>query len=253
MFSKVRGEILYCAKTDRGLERKINQDAIAAFIHDSLGLFVVSDGMGGHSNGELASREIILTFSSFWEKLTELSCLPDFMALVRMVQQVIENVNHSIFEKYNQEQICGATIVVLLIYNDCYAIFSVGDSRIYTYSRRRLMTLTVDDIWDNLPETINNYTPDEIRSHRNRGKLVQAVGIRTELNIHIKTDRLKKGQIFMLCSDGLFKFCKENEIQKGLKSIKSEATMQKSINGFIKSVYMHGAGDNVSIIVVRII
>lgn len=253
MIGRIKGKILYCAKTDRGLERKVNQDAVAAFIHDSLGLFVVSDGMGGHSNGELASKEILLAFDDFWRNIEKLSRLPDFMTLVRMIQQVIENVNGSIFKKYNQHQICGATVVVLFVFRDCYAVFSVGDSRVYTYNQRKLMTLTVDDIWDNLPATINSYTQDEISIHKNKGKLVQAVGIRTKLNVYIKTDRVTKGQVFMLCSDGLFKFCEERVIQKGLKKIKSEEAMQKSVDSFWKNVYEHGAGDNLSTIIVRVV
>lgn len=253
MLHKFIGKITYCAKTDQGLCRNINQDAIAVFTKDNLGLFVLSDGMGGHSRGELASREAALAFSSFWEYLTKLPELPDFMTLTNMIQQVVMSANQKIFTQYNQGQICGATIVVLLVMNDCYAVFSVGDSRIYTYAKKQLMVLTVDDIWDNLPDTVNNYTKEEIAANERSGRLVQAVGTGTELNIHVSTNRLIKGQVFLLCSDGLFKFCEEEWLRKCLRSVKSEESMKKAVDDCLKKVYDHGAGDNVSMILVRVI
>ncbi|MBQ9136693.1 MAG: serine/threonine-protein phosphatase [Lachnospiraceae bacterium] len=253
MFGTFKGKITYCAKTDRGLRYNVNQDAIAAFTQGSLGLFVLSDGMGGHSMGELASRCIALQYSNYWQQLMSLPQLPDFATLTWQVQQVLLQANQMIYAQYNQGQVCGATAVVLLIWEDCYAVLSVGDSHIYSLMDKSLRPLSVDDIWDLLPSTISTFTPEQIALHQSRGKLVQAVGTKPDINIHVSSDRIKKGQVFLLCSDGLYKFCDDKQIEKGLRSIKSESSMQNVMGEYLQNVFDNGAGDNVSIILVQVI
>ncbi len=102
MSKALKGKISYCVKTDRGLCHNVNQDAVAAFVREGLRLFVLSDGMGGHSRGELASRGIIAEFEIYWQKLSEMSYTPDFQTLSGHVRQVIANANSSIYAQYNQ-------------------------------------------------------------------------------------------------------------------------------------------------------
>lgn len=252
MSKALKGKISYCVKTDRGLCHNVNQDAVAAFVREGLGLFVLSDGMGGHSRGELASRGIIAEFEIYWQKLSEMSYTPDFQTLSGHVRQVIANANSSIYAQYNQGQVCGATVVVLLIKDDCYAFFSVGDSHIYNYANRKCSLLTVDDIWDTLPSTVKRYSEAEIMANKSHGKLTQAVGTKEEVNIHVGTNRINGRQSFLLCSDGLYKFCDKKQIEKGLRSIRSEGGVQKSIDFLMAKVFENGAGDNVSAILVRV-
>ena len=113
--------------------------------------------------------------------------------------------------------------------------------------------MTTDDIWDLQPDTLMNYTKEQIASHESSGKLTQAVGTRPQMNIHVITERMKRGQVFLLCSDGLFKFCEEAAMEKGLKHIKSEETMKKTLDSYMQTVFDHGAGDNVSVILVRVV
>ena len=252
MFRKANGNITYCAKTDRGLKRNVNQDAVAVFKKDNMGLFVVSDGMGGHSRGELASREVAMEFETFWNELLLQNVQPVFPDLVEQVYRIILRANQSIYQQYNQGQICGATVVVLLIVEDCYAVFSVGDSRIYSYAKRKFDILTVDDIWDNLPDTINYYTPEQIAMDGRSGQLSQAIGTNSDINVHISTDRVVPKQVFLLCSDGLFKYCEEDFIKKGMHKSKSENSMQKVAEDYLQKVYDNDAGDNVSFVLVRV-
>lgn len=201
-----KSKITYTARTDRGFCRSVNQDAAAAFAEGDLGLFAVSDGMGGHSRGELASAWIVKGFEAYWEQLKELGRTGDFKTLVSSVQQELCRMNEQILARFNRGQICGATVVVLLIAGNCYAVFSAGDSRIYTCAGGKCSVLTVDDIWDTLPSTLNEYTKEQIRVHENQGKLVQAVGVRPLLNIHVRTDKLRHGQIFCCAVMGCLNF-----------------------------------------------
>ncbi len=244
-------EILYYAKTDRGLCHNMNQDAAAAFVQEDLGLFVLSDGMGGHSRGELASSWIVKGFDAYWEKLLTVQ-LPDFQDLVAQIRQQLCLMNSQIRECYNRGQICGATAVVLLISGSCYAVFSVGDSRIYTCVGGRSSILTVDDVWDTQPATVSVFTREQIATHGNHGKLVQAVGTQPQLNIHIRTDKLRRGQVFLLCSDGLFKFCDEEWLEKKLRSVTNESSLRQTLDTYFEEVYRRGAGDNVTAVLVKV-
>ena len=249
----LKGKIIYTAKTDRGLRRNVNQDAIAAFTQEQLGLFVAADGMGGHSQGELASKALITEYQDYWEMLIEQPEIPEFDVIVEQIQEVLLKANRKIYEHYNQGQICGATAVILLIMGERYAIFSVGDSHIYSWVKRKYRLLTVDDIWDTQPSTVSNYTPEEIAANSKRGKLVQAVGTGPDINIHISMDRILKGQVFLLCSDGLYKFCEDSYLKRHLKRILSEKSMQETLDLFMKRVFENGAGDNVSVILVKVL
>lgn len=250
--SGLKGEIIYVQNTDCGLCYNVNQDAVAGFVQGNVGLFVLSDGMGGHYRGELASQWITHQFRVYWESLLAMGRLPDFKILVEQVEQEIYLVNRQVLERYNQGQICGATVVVLLIAGDCCAVFSVGDSRVYTFVNGRCSILTVDDIWDNLPSTQSMYTDEQIAVHSNRGKLVQTVGTGIQLNVHITTQRLKRRQVFLLCSDGLFKFCSEQKLKNYLRQIKSRKTMENALKKFFTAVYEQGARDNVTAILVQV-
>ena len=108
-------EILYDGITDSGLKRNINQDAIGMFCYGEVGLYFVADGMGGHANGEAASGMIRDGMSRWWEEQKN-SWNPgrfeDYMELLR--QELLE-INREIWEKYNQGQVCGSTVMILFL------------------------------------------------------------------------------------------------------------------------------------------
>lgn len=251
MFNKSQKGITYRVLSETGNRRTINQDAVLAYARENSGIFVVADGMGGHSDGEYASNEIIKACRMFWNAYDGDLTGEDFSVLLDKMELTLQKVNSEIFNERNKAQICGSTVIVLLIVGDCYAVLSVGDSRIYTCVKRRCTQLTVDDIWDNLSSTRELYSEEEIGEHKNRGKLVHAVGISEDMNVYVQTGRLQKKQVFLLCSDGLYKCCEESRIQEFLKKIKSSERMETILQEYRNEVYQNGADDNFSIILVR--
>lgn len=250
MLHEFMGRISYGLRTDKGLCRDRNQDAVWAGVQEGLGLFVLSDGMGGHSSGELASNAVTAAFAAYWQQLLK-GRRHDFELLSQQIQQVIRQVNQDIFLKWNQGQVCGATLVVLLLCDDCYGVFWAGDSRLYTLTGRKYRQLTTDDIWDLDPFVVRNYSAREIAASESSGKLLQAVGTAPDIQIHVQTDRLKPGQAFLLCSDGMYKFCEEKWMKKGLRALRRKDSIEKVLKDLIDRVYDNGAGDNVSVILVR--
>ena len=87
-------------------------------------------------------------------------------------------------------------------------------------------------------------------NHENYGKLLQAVGISETISIASKTDLLKKGDSFLLCSDGLYKFCPEKDMRKIVHGM-NENNMEESLKKMVAKCYEAGAKDNISVILVK--
>lgn len=245
-------EIRYLEKTDIGKKRKVNQDAVLARKAGETALFVVADGMGGHSHGEYASSEIVSACKRYWEQEVSPKGDKSFSVLLQEVEQVLQEASNKIYVQYNRAAICGSTVVVLLLAEGCYGVLSVGDSHIYTYCERELSLLTTDDIWDNLSVTREQYTEEEIKHHVNRGRLVGAMGIGEKVSLHVQTGRFTKKQKFMLCSDGLYKYCDDAYLKRTLKQLKSERSMMKVAKRYMEHAYRQGANDNISFILVDV-
>ena len=250
MLRKPKGKIVFSDMIDTGLCRRENQDAIYSATNGDLGLFVLADGMGGHKMGEIASQEIIASCRRYIQDIQERDKMPDFLMMTQEITDVLRTTNEHIFKEYNRDAICGSTVVLLLVKKDCYAVFSVGDSRVYTFYQGEMELLTIDDNWDNLPTTRQNYTQEQIEADARHGKLVQAIGTKREVTIHVTTNRIKKGQCFFLCSDGLYRYCSEQILLEGMKNCFSETTMSIVLDRYKKEVYLNGARDNLSGILV---
>ena len=217
---------------------------------EEMGLFVVADGMGGHAEGEIASRMITDQLKEWSEKFTADNYNGEFHKMMKSLENKIEEINHEIFSEYNQTQICGSTCILLFLFQDHYGIINIGDSRIYKKAGWGIKPLMKDDVWENRLDVKEKYTKKEILNHKNYGKLLQAVGIRETVSLASKTDLLKHGDSFLLCSDGLYKVCKEKDMRKILQRV-SEDNLKDSVSSLMAKCYEAGARDNVSVIIVR--
>lgn len=245
-------KLIYSGICDIGLKREENQDSICMYSgkNNEMSLFVVADGMGGHAEGEIASRTIT-------DRLMEWShrFVPDvfdgkFSKMMKSLENKIEEISREIYHNFNQTQICGSTCVLLFIYKEHYGIINIGDSRIYKKERWKIKSIMKDDVWENRADIKESMSQRDITNHVNYGKLLQAVGTKENILLSCKTDLLKSGDCFLLCSDGLYKFCTEKEMYRILKGV-SESNIDESVKRILAKCYEAGAKDNISIIVVK--
>lgn len=232
-------KISYSLLSEIGKSREINQDAVFAYDSNEFGLFIVADGMGGLSEGERASKEIINSYQTWIEQNERVVKDMDPGTVLAELRTVLSQANDRINDETKSGQTCGSTVVVLFLRKDFYAIISVGDSRIYEIEKKILYTklrqLTTDDVW--------KYEGD------NTGKLTNAVGINSRLKCHAQSDTLKRNNMFLLCSDGIYRYCQEKDMVNSIikympKKLESAAKEIK------QTVYQNGAGDNLSLILV---
>lgn len=239
----------FAGKCDIGQRREVNQDSFCTCQRDDAGLFVVADGMGGYANGEKASQKIVAELSNWWNSFSPVLFDYEFKRMILSIEQVIEYANRCIYMELNRSDICGTTVTILFIYKNLYGILYVGDSRCYCRHCRQWRQLTVDEVWENQ----SNISDRErmMKNHPNRGKLVNAIGIKDSVQCRIITDKIFDNTNFLLCTDGLYKFCAERHIRNALRKCRDKQSMKQEINALISKVYKNGANDNISIIIVR--
>lgn len=247
----------FFGKSDIGKKREINQDMIGMYQKDDAGLFVVADGMGGHTNGEKASQMVVELLADWWDSFSPVVYEYEFRKMLSAAEQVIEYANKRIYEEYNRNGICGTTVVVLFIYQNRYGIIYAGDSRCYMglchkniLSRgRKWEQVTIDEVWENRSDLSRKER--KMKNHPNRGKLVNAVGIGKEIRCRIITDVILPDTLFLLCTDGLYKFCADKQLRECMKRSKDRKSIECAIDKLIEEVYGNGADDNISMIIVK--
>lgn len=235
---------------DIGKKRKQNQDAILVHQDPSLflSLFVVADGMGGHSDGELASRAIVSGMKAW--VADERAHIGSLSAMLQAARDRLAEINGHILQTLNVGQTCGSTCVVLLILRESYGILSVGDSRIYRCRDLRCGPVTKDDVWENQESIRAQYSEQDRRQHKDYGKLVHAVGTEPVLACSLQTDSLRSGDVFALCSDGVYKMCSPGFLKRSLISCHWRE-LDTVCGSILREVYRNGAKDNASLILVR--
>lgn len=200
------------AQTHRGTVRKINEDAFLE--RPTQGVWVVADGMGGHAAGDVASQLVIDTILKTIEHLST-----DEISVNILVESLKES--NTILQRMSKTQfsgkVAGSTVVVLLIKDDHYHLLWVGDSRGYLLREGVLQQVTKDHSQVNDMVDEGLILAEEAESHPLTNVITRAVGVDTELNVDIKSDRLILGDVFLLCSDGLNKEVSDKEIEKVLQ------------------------------------
>ena len=206
----------------------------------------------GHQHGERASGHLAAAYQSWWTKVYLPSPNQDFNRLMMSLKEVLYEAHEDIKKFTAPGEICGTTAVLMLIHNGYYGIINAGDSRAYLAGGFKFHQITSDDVWENLPQTIRSYSPKEIRNHVNYGKLVQAVGVGEQINCHARTDQLKGKQMFLLCSDGIYKYCSERYLKEEMKIALKTGQLSESMERIRKRVYDNMAPDNLSAVMIRV-
>jgi len=226
------------AATEVGHVRRINEDSFLDACES--GLWVVADGMGGHSRGDRASQEIIAQLQSFRPGVNLES---DIDNLVDRLEAANEFCRGEI-----AGQVMGSTAVILYIANNTASIIWAGDSRLYRYRPGQLDQLTEDHSLVGELHRLGELTEDEAENHPSANVITRAIGVSDELDMQIVQVDIEPGDRFLLCSDGLFKDMHRDEITQHLALPSIEQSLQK----MVRLALRRGGTDNVTAIVVQV-
>ncbi len=226
------------AVTHMGKVRKNNEDAYLE--RPEVGLWVVADGMGGHACGELASEWIV-------ESLQALEPPLGFGAYVREVKHALLKVNERLLLEAQRrgQAMIGSTVVVLLVWRQHCVYLWAGDSRAYLLRNKRLRTLT----WDHGPleEFVARglVSREESDNYVDSNAITRAVGAAKQLKLDCHIQAVRKGDVFLLCSDGLYREVEHAEIE----ALLAEGTPEECTQALLSLALSRGARDNLTVVV----
>lgn len=239
---------------EKGALREENQDSIFAAKQDDAAIVVVADGMGGHQDGKRASSVICAQIQDWWENLPLCWKTPR-SARKKELEAVIQRANHTIWS-YTKEGCCGSTVVVLWLERGNWSVFSVGDSRCYrtrrSFGRIKISQVTQDEVWEEQEEVKRRFQKEQMKNHPNFGKLIRAVGVSSSLFCHVTAGRISFGMSFFLCSDGIYRYCQRESLERALLRIEEGNSIREEIERVRTEVYNNNAPDNLSLIAVRV-
>ena len=251
-------KITSAGKTDIGLVRTTNEDSI--WIDDELNLFLVCDGMGGHLAGEVASKEacdiIQYCFGNLGEEISRDSVLKipaSFPVRGDLLVKSIRIANRSIYIKSRSRSDysgMGTTIVSAVLQDDLINIAHVGDSRAYLFADDRLVPLTTDHSWVAELEQSGQYSPEEVATMANKNVITRALGIHETVEIDFRVRRVKPGDVYILCSDGLCGYASDDEIYTTVRQCGGDVGL--IADRLVQMANERGGVDNVSIVTLRI-
>ncbi len=226
--------------TDVGRARQQNEDSF--LVSTASGVWAVADGMGGHSAGDLASRTVVEEL----ERIPAPSSAADLLA--NCEARIVEaNSRLRSITNAHQGRIIGTTIAVLLVYEEFFACVWAGDSRIYRVRQSDIQQLSVDhtEVQELIAE--GKLTAEEARSWPRRNVITRAIGTYDDPELEMTNGTLERGDIFVICSDGLTNHVEDWEIM----AIANSNPPQRACDFLISLTLDRGATDNVTTVMVR--
>ena len=204
----------YCI-TDIGKRRSINEDCVYASdqpVGNLPNLLIVADGMGGHNAGELASRFTVESIVDYIGKAAEDRPIP-------LLSYAIHHANENVIEKAKTDKSLegmGTTVVAATIQGSYLYVANVGDSRLYLIDKN-ITQITRDHSLVEEMIRVGELKREEARTHPDRNVITRAIGVKEPVRIDFFDMKLEKGDIILLCSDGLTNMVEDRDILKFVK------------------------------------
>ncbi|MDE1910834.1 MAG: serine/threonine-protein phosphatase [Pseudomonas sp.] len=229
-------------RTDRGKVRLRNEDAFLDC--PGTGCWAVADGMGGHQAGDIASQLVV-------DGLASLPGQGSLDERVEATRRCLQWLNRRLGDEltlasHGAEAIMGSTVVALLLQGDRAACVWAGDSRCYLWRGQTLYQLSRDhSLCEQLID--QQVSPEQARAHPDARALTRAIGSRAPLSPQVLELGTLAGDVFLLCSDGLYQALSHSELGQAL----SQGNPQRVLDQLFAGVLRGTAGDNLTAVVVQ--
>lgn len=252
--------------SDIGRTRKGEQNEDSALVllldrlHDSVslpcGIFAVADGLGGHANGQRASR---LTVNVLAHTMLRQVALPligaaaeppvDEALLATLLLDAVQDANRSLCASNQDSGVdAGSTLVAALVYGEVAHLANVGDSRAYVCDEHGLRRITSDHSLVAQLVASGMITPDEVYTHPQRNQIYRSLGDDPDVLVDIFTQELHPGMRLLLCSDGLWEMARDPQIEEILRGAPDP---QAACDALIAAANDGGGEDNITAVVIE--
>jgi serine/threonine protein phosphatase PrpC len=261
---RTRGRNLSLAvgtRSDPGIKRKHkpNEDSLFAIqgarTHNSqpqqFALFVVADGMGGHANGQDASRLAIQTMIDFMLPRVTTNESMDDEAFLKLMSDGVQHANQAVHMRNLEERAdMGTTMTTALVAGSTAYVANVGDSRTYFYREGQGLAKVTNDhsVVASLVEA-GIIQPDDIYTHPKRNQIYRSLGEKSVVEVDTFKVHLQAGDKLLLCTDGLWDMTRDPIIQQIMSQ--AVADPNRTSQELIRTALEGGGEDNVSVIVAQ--
>jgi serine/threonine protein phosphatase PrpC len=244
------------ARSDPGRVRENNEDSFR--LAPEIGLFVLSDGMGGLEAGEVASRLAVETVIEHCEQAEADPSLAVFGKHIEGVSETCNRMasavrlaNTAIYENARNKggkASMGATIVVTRFVEDRVCIAHVGDSRAYLLRAGQFDQLTEDHSFVADQVRRGMLTQEEASRSKMHNVLTRALGIDPQVDVDVTEELLMENDVYLVCSDGLFRELSNAQI---IGVLEETDDPQRAASRLIDMANQAGGGDNITVIIMR--
>jgi serine/threonine protein phosphatase PrpC len=247
---RVIPRVTVACKTDLGRVRENNEDKFEFFLPEDRVLlatrglvFVVCDGMGGHSAGQIASELACKTFIDVYLRHSSEDPEEALRFAVEATNRFVCDVGRQVPGRAGM----GTTLVALCLVQDKAFVVNVGDSRAYRYRRGELLRLTHDHTLAEEYVRSGMLSPEEVARHPYSHVLSRCIGVEEKVVPDIFVHDVEVNDVYLLCSDGLTGHVGDEEIAQALSLPPSEAAWR-----LVAQALVAGGTDNCTVLIVRV-
>ena len=246
------------AQTDLGKKRTLNEDFFLC--DDSVGLYIVADGVGGHAKGEVASQEAVEQVAMWVHRH-----LPEIDRAVaqsrpgeptaearRLLESGVQSACYMVYglaEQDPEKHGMSTTISVLLVRGGRAFVAQVGDSRVYRLRQGELLQMTEDHTLVNYKLKKGLITADEARTATGKNVITRAVGHKDYVQVDTHEETALAGDRYLLCSDGLHGYVSEASEVAG---IMGHEPLTDGVRAAIDLANGRGGRDNITALLVLV-
>ncbi len=235
----------YIGLTDTGCKRKGNEDY---FLIDEINhIAVLSDGMGGHNAGEIASEMTSKSVIEYINRNAESDNIED------LLRQAVMYSNYLVVNKGKENPEyhgMGATVLVGLFRDNCFHYAWVGDSRIYLVNYNEIKQISKDHSYVQQLFDSGLINEEEMFTHPRKNVLLSAIGVEeksVEIGYGNISEDVLENQTILFCSDGLSDMLRNNEIQE----IMIKYSLREGLNKLVIKACDAGGLDNITVLGIK--
>lgn len=234
------------AMTDVGRKREVNQDFV--YVTDKPvgpfpNLLVVADGMGGHKAGDFASKYTVKVLHEELEKTV-------LKKPEEILKEIVITANHELIKAAQSDvklEGMGTTLVVATVIGNTLYFSNVGDSRLYLINDK-IKQISKDHSLVEEMVRLGGIKAEEAKNHPDKNIITRAIGVKEDVEADIYEYRLRKGDIILMCTDGLSNMVEDEEL---FHIVQGGRDIVESAQSLVETAKENGGTDNIGIVLVE--
>lgn len=242
--------------SDKGYVREVNEDSYIieegkknVHFQGLKLLMAVADGMGGLSKGDIISSIVTKGLEKVFIPPEDLKIDSNEEFIKNFIVLRVKEINKYIYESFNRAATNGgATLDVLVIYENRYIVCHAGDSRVYLIRDKKIKQLTEDDSFVMQEVRKGRITLEQAKNHPKKNIITKAIGIQRDINPVIICGDIQEGDSFIVTSDGILNVVEDTE----LKDFVLKYSPEKACNKLIELANKREVDDNVTLNIAKI-